>query len=390
MGWKVLLVGLLGFSAHAPRFLAYAIGSAMTPPSAKRHGSGALPHSCFLFTLTPRNYLHIYRFHRAVTSAFIFGGSMNLLALLLALLVLVLNHPVFAEPVRGAYPSANVQFLPAFVSLEKGFYKREGLDAELISVRSAVTAVQALLGNQIHFIFSVGPQMPSIWEGSDIILLAQMIGRPTFSLIVTPDIQKITDLKGKKIGVSFGGSTFAGIKALLEVYKMNPEKDVQYVSIPGSQPKIAAMQQGIIQAGLLAPPSDYIAIKAGFKRLVNLADVFKDTSFSGLAATGKTIKENPQFVKRMVRAIVRGVIHSRDYPEDAIQTMVKHWRMERDVAIDAYNLVKDSLQPVPTEKGVELMAQWQAIALNVKPKRAVREYMDLRFVNEVVAELGQK
>jgi len=295
-----------------------------------------------------------------------------------------------AETVRGAYPSANVQFMPAFVALEKGFYKREGLDAELISVRSAVTAVQALLGNQIHFIFSVGPQMPSIWEGSDIILLAQMIGRPTFSMIVTPDIQRITDLKGKKIGVSFGGSTFSGTKALLELNKMNPDKDVQYISIPGSQPKIAAMQQGIIQGALLAPPSDYMAVKAGFKRLVNLADVFKDTSFSGLAATGKTIRENPQFVKRMVRAIVRGVIHSRDYPEDAIQTMMKHWRMERDVSVDAYNLVKESLRPVPTEKGVELMAHWQAVALNVKPKRPVREYMDLRFVNEVVAELGVK
>jgi ABC-type nitrate/sulfonate/bicarbonate transport system substrate-binding protein len=291
-----------------------------------------------------------------------------------------------AEPVRGAYPSANVQFLPAFVALEKGFYKREGLDAELISVRSAVTAVQALLGNQIHFIFSVGPQMPSVWEGADIILLAQMIGRPTFSLMVTPDIQKVTDLKGKKIGVSFGGSTFSGTKAVLELYKMNPEKDVQYVSIPGSQPKIAAMQQGIIHAALLAPPSDYVA----FKRLVNLADLFKDTSFSGLAATGKTIKENPQFVKRMVRAIVRGVIHSRDYPDDAVQTMVRHWRMEREVAIDAYNLVKEALVPVPTEKGVELMAHWQAVALNVQPKRPVREYMDLRFVKEVVAELAKK
>ena len=150
------------------------------------------------------------------------------------------------------------------------------------------------------------------------------------------------------------------------------------------------MQQGIIQAALLAPPSDYVALKAGFKRLVNLADLFKDTSFSGLAATGKTIKENPQFVRRMVRAIVRGVIHSRDYPEDAVQTMVKHWRMERDIAVDAYNLVKEALNPMPTEKGVELMAQWQAIALNVKPKRPARDYMDLRFVNEVLVELGQK
>jgi len=311
--------------------------------------------------------------------------------IIFALALLTLNaQNAAAEPVRGAYPSANVQFLPAFVALEKGFYKREGLDAELISVRSAVTAVQALLGNQIHFIFSVGPQMPSIWEGSDIVLLAQMIGRPTFSMIVTPDIQKATDLRGKKIGVSFGGSTFAGTKALLEHFKMNPDKDVQYISIPGSQPKIAAMQQGIIQGALLAPPSDYIAIKAGFKRLVNLADIFKDTSFSGLAATGKTIRDNPQFVKRMTRAIVRGVLHSRDNPEDAVQTMVRHWRMERDVALDAYNLVKEALQPVPTEKGVELMAQWQAIALNTKPKRGVREYMDLRFVNEVMAELGQK
>jgi ABC-type nitrate/sulfonate/bicarbonate transport system substrate-binding protein len=295
-----------------------------------------------------------------------------------------------AEVVRGAYPSANVQFLPAFVALDKGFYKGEGLDAELISVRSAVTAVQALLGNQIHFIFSVGPQMPSIWEGADIILLAQMIGRPTFSLMVTPDVQKVADLKGKKIGVSFGGSTFAGTKAVLEHYKLNSEKDVQYVSIPGSQPKIAAMQQGIIQAALLAPPSDYVALKAGFKRLVKLADLFKDTSFTGLAATGKTIKENPQFVKRMVRAIVRGVIHTRDYPDDAVQTMVKHWHMERDVAVDAYNLVKEALIPVPTEKGVELMAQWQAVALNMRPKRPVREYMDLRFVKEVVAELTKK
>ena len=315
---------------------------------------------------------------------------MRVEAVVLSFLFLILSNPVSAEPVRAAYPSANVQFLPAFVSLEKGFYKREGLDAELISVRSAVTAVQALLGNQIHFILTVGPQMPAIWEGADIILLAQQVGRPTFSLIVTPDIQKITDLKGKKIGVSFGGSTFSGMKALLEANKINSEKDVQYVNIPGSTPKVAAMQQGIIAAALLAPPADYLAVKSGFKRLVNLADVFKDTAFTGLAATAKTIKENPQFVKRMVRAIVRGVYQTRDNPEDAIQAMIKHLRMEREAAADAYQLIRESLNPIPSEKGVELMAEWQAVALNVKPKRPPRDYMDLRFVKEVVAELGQK
>lgn len=261
---------------------------------------------------------------------------MQLIAAALTAWFILAATSAAAEPVRAAYPSANVQFLPAFVALEKGFYKREGLDAELVSVRSAV------------------------------------------------------DLKGKKIGVSFRGSTFAGTKAILELNKMNPDKDVQYVSIPGSSPKIAAMQQGIIQAALLAPLADYLAVKAGFRRLVHLADIFKETSFTGLAATGKTIKDNPQFVKRTVRAIVRGVFHARDNPEDAIQTMMKHLRMERDAALDAYQLIRESLNPQPTGKGAELMAQWQATALNVKPKRPARDYMDLRFVNEVLVELGTK
>ena len=295
-----------------------------------------------------------------------------------------------AQPVRGAFPSPSVQILPMMVAQERGFFKREGLDLELIFVRGASTAVQALIANQIHFIFSIGPQMPAVWEGHDIILLAQQVGRPTFSLVVTPDIHKIADLKGKKIGVTFGGSTAAGTKALLELNKINPDKDVEYVGLPGNEPKIAAMKQGIISAALLAPPADYLAMKSGLKRLVSLADIFKDTAFTGLAAHTKTIKENPQMVKRMVRAIVRSVLHTRDNSEDALQVLIKRLGLERDAAQDAYQMIKDALVPVPTEKGVELMAQWQAIALNIKPKRKPAEYMDLRFVNEAMAEMAQK
>ena len=160
------------------------------------------------------------------------------------------RSPAPAQAVRGAFPSPSIQILPLMVATERGFFKREGLDLELVFVRGATVAVQALLANQIHFIFSIGPQMPAVWEGNDIMLLAQQVGRPTFSLVVTPDIQKIADLKGKKLGVTFGGSTAAGTKALLELNKINPDKDVEYISLPGNEPKIAAMKQGIISGGV--------------------------------------------------------------------------------------------------------------------------------------------
>jgi NitT/TauT family transport system substrate-binding protein len=304
--------------------------------------------------------------------------------------VLSASDRAVGQSVRGAFPSPSIQILPLMVAAERGFFKREALDLELVFVRGASTAVQALLANQIHFIFSIGPQMPAVWEGNDIMLLAQQVGRPTFSLVVTPDIQKIADLKGKKLGVTFGGSTAAGTKALLELNKMNPDKDVDYISLPGNEPKIAALKQGIISGALLAPPADYLAMKSGMKRLVSLADVFKDTAFTGLAATSKTIKENPQMVKKMVRAIVRAVIHTRDNSEDALLVSMKRLGLDRDAAQDAYQMIREALVPLPTEKGVELMAQWQAIALNMKPKRKPSEYMDLRFANEVMAELRQK
>jgi len=107
------------------------------------------------------------------------------------LLVLFANFDsAQGQPVRGAFPSPSIQILPMMVAAERGFYKREGLDLELVFVRGAATAVQALLANQIHFIFSIGPQMPAVWEGNDIMILAQQVGRPTFSLVVTPDIQR--------------------------------------------------------------------------------------------------------------------------------------------------------------------------------------------------------
>ena len=116
----------------------------------------------------------------------------------LLILFTSLTSHAYSQTVRGAFPSPGIQILPMLVAEERGFYKREGLDMELIYVRGASTAVQALIANQIHFIFSIGPQMPAVWEGNDIMILAQQVGRPTFTLVVTPDIQKLADLKGQE------------------------------------------------------------------------------------------------------------------------------------------------------------------------------------------------
>ncbi len=112
---------------------------------------------------------------------------------------------------------------------------------------------------------------------------------------------------------------------------------------------------------MLAPPSDYVALKTGFTRLVNLADLCNESSHGRLSRRRKDDQRESAICNTHGTGD-RAWRDSRDCPDDAVQTMFKHWHMERDVSVNAYKLVKAALNPGPTEKGVELMARWQTVA----------------------------
>lgn len=314
-------------------------------------------------------------------------------SLILGLLFLLL--PLFGAEsqlvkVRAVYPSPNVQYLPAYVAQAKGIFKEEGLEIELIAVRGATEGVQALVAGDVQFAMMVGPVLPAIWRGVDLKLLAQMVGMPTFSLIVRPEINKVEDLRGKKIGVSFGGMTFALVHDLFKLHGVDPEKGVEYVNIPGSAPKVAALEKGIIAAALIAPPTEFKAIQAGFKRLVFLGDVMPDLPFTGVIATFRYTKESPKTVEKMVRAITRAVYRTHDDSKAAIEVMQSYLKMTADEARETYNLVRKSFSPVLTEASVKKVAEVVSKSTGVKPTKAPGEYTDLSFLNKVLSELGKR
>jgi NitT/TauT family transport system substrate-binding protein len=289
--------------------------------------------------------------------------------------------------IRATYPSPNVQYLPAYLAQTKGIYHQEGLEVELIAMRGAKEGVQALVAGDIQFAMTLGPVLPAIWRGIDLKLLGQMVGMPTFSLIVRPEINRIEELKGKKIGVSFGGMTFALVHDLFKLHGIDPERGVEYINIPGSSPKVAFLDKGIIAAALIAPPTEFDAIRSGNKRLVYLGDVMPDVPFTGLIATSRYIKENPQIVKKMVRSTVRAVNVTRQDSEAAISVMKSFLKMNAQEATDTYTLVRKAFSPVLTEAGMKRSAAIVSKSAGMQPTKEPKDYMDLSFLTQVLAEL---
>jgi NitT/TauT family transport system substrate-binding protein len=303
-------------------------------------------------------------------------------------LLFFLASGVQAQPVkvRAVYPAVDVQYLPASLAQARGFFREEGLDVELIVMRGGTLGVQAAVGGNVDFVMQFGSVFPAIWGGADLKILAQMTNALFFSLIVRPEIQKIADLKGKKIGVTIGAATFAAVRELLKLNGIDPDKGVEYVNIPGSGAKVAALEKGLIAATLVAPPGELKSIQAGYRRLVFFGNVLPEMSFTGLVATNRYIRENPKTIERMIRAIVRGTYLARDDSVAAIGAMQSHMKMTPDEARETYRLIQKSFNPNLTEAGVRTTAELVASSLGAKPMVEPKDYMDLSFLKRVLSD----
>lgn len=309
-----------------------------------------------------------------------------------------LSFVLFSAPVaeaeltkiRAVYPSVDIQYLPAYLGQTRGFFKDESLEVELIVMRGARSGVQALLGGDVQFGLALGAAFSAIWSGGDLKIVAQMTNMLPFSLIVRPEIKRIEDLKGKRIGASVGSTTYALVYELLKAHGIDPDKGVEYVNIPGAAPRIAALEKGFLAATPLAPPGDVKAVQAGFKRLVFFGDVLPEMSFTGLVTTGRYIRENPKTVESMVRAIVRGTLSARDDSAAAIGAMQSYMKMPLNDSRETYRLVRKSFTPGLNESGVKKMADLVSSSIGVNQTREPKDFMDVSFLSRTLLNLNRK
>ncbi|HTM09868.1 MAG TPA: ABC transporter substrate-binding protein [Verrucomicrobiae bacterium] len=297
-----------------------------------------------------------------------------------------------AEPIniRAAYPSVDVQYLPAYVAKAKGLFKDEGLEVELIVMQGGRAGVQALAGGSVHFAMQIGATLPAIWNGADFKIVAQMLNMLPFSFMVRPEIQRLEELRGKRIGLSVGTTTHALVHELFKLNGFDADKGFEYVNIAGAAPRIAALEKGLIAAAPMAPPGDLKAIQAGLKRLLFFGDVLPEISATGLVTSSLYIKENPRAVERMVRAIVRGTLAARDDPVVALEVMQGPMKMSADEARETYRLVRRSLTPVLTEAAVRNMARLVSSSSKITQTKEPKDYLDESFLNRALADLNKK
>jgi ABC-type nitrate/sulfonate/bicarbonate transport system substrate-binding protein len=198
-----------------------------------------------------------------------------------------------------------------FVAKDQRFFEQQGLDADIVQVRSGPIAISALAANDVQFYSAPasGATIGAIAGGLDLAFVAGIIGKLDGYFVTSPKIKAIADLKGKTLGVqSMGGGIWMFTMMALDHWGLNPERDKIQFRVIGDQSVIAqAMTTGIIDGALLGFSFSKVVQHNGGQLLADLTKANVPYQHQGLLARKSFVDSSPECVEKTLRALTKSI-----------------------------------------------------------------------------------
>lgn len=310
-------------------------------------------------------------------------------ALLLALTLIAGNRGFAQDKIRISYSSRSYTFLPAYVAQASGFFRDENLDVELIQMRPG-TSSAALYNGDVFATLTFGSTIAAIVSGFPFKVVAVLTVKPIHYLVARPEIQTIQDLKGKRLGVSqlLGTDEFAAY-AILDALGLSA-KDVKSIALGDEAVRREALRRGMVDASAVAPPGPIQLAREGFRILGGPTDVKIGSPSAGLTVTEKNLKERPDVVRKLSRALLRGLRLIHDNGDATKKIMSKWLNLSSQVAADSYQLIVASFSLDGEADEITLKAVIEARRKSSKVEKEIplEQIVDFRLIREVRRELG--
>jgi NitT/TauT family transport system substrate-binding protein len=303
-----------------------------------------------------------------------------------------LHFPALAaDKIRFALPGNSMGYLPLFVAVHRGFFKDEGIDIELPRLIPAM-AQNALMSGDVHYHGLADSGLRLAARGAGIKAIFYGADRPMYYLVAQKEIRSVAELKGKRVGVSqFGGTSDLSARLTLKSFGVEPERDALIIQIGSEATRMAALRAGSVAAIIVPVPAVVILKRDGFNEISFVGDVVEFAS-NGYTTTDQRIKEHPQEVKRVVRAIYRGLRFAKENPEGTIGVIQKEWKVEPEIAKESYGAIVKALNEDGIIGEKQLKVHFDIIRKTEKNigEIPVEKVVDFRLLREVRRELSGK
>ena len=293
-----------------------------------------------------------------------------------------------SEKLRVAISSISTSQVNVWVPLDAGFFKKHGLDVELVYISGAPVGAAALMSGEVAI--SQGGVTGSInsnLKGSGTYIILGGADRFPYQLVVPASIKQISDLKGKRFAVSrIGSADHTATMFVMPKLGIQPDREMNIVQVGSVPSRYAALVSGSVQGALLIPPETVKAKELGFRVIANFAEIDIAYQQNGVYTTRNFINKRPDLLRRFATAYSEGNHFIHTNPEGSQKIMRKYLQGDEKAIREAYTdivLKATPKIPYPSKPGIQTLLDFIARttpeAANAKPD----DFIDVRFVKEL-------
>jgi NitT/TauT family transport system substrate-binding protein len=296
------------------------------------------------------------------------------------------------QKVRIAYSSTGVNYVDLFLGKEKGYFREEGLEPQLIQMSSNL-AITANIAGELDGQAAIGSAIRAIQRGAPLRVVVVTLRRPLFWLVVRPEYRSVKELKGKVLGIStIGGSQHLRAKGMLAAGGLDAEKDITSIQINDQTMQLQALISNSVQITALSPP--WVAV-ARDKFKMNILDSAMERFAgidSGLVVSLKMLQEKPDLVKKILRARAKGNRYYLENEREGSEFLARLYKVDFKIALESYRASKPAFtgNGIPTDDEIKEHLAADAQILKLPKPLAPSEIADFTLQREVMKELGLK
>ena len=310
----------------------------------------------------------------------------------LLLVILLLGSPADAiDRIRIAVSNPNMPNLTVAMAHQRGFFRDEDLEAEIIRMNPNV-AITALATGDVDYCQLFGAVVGGAIAGLPVRIVAGYLDNWPMTLISQPELKSLKDLKGKTLGISsFGATPDVAARLMIKQAGVDPEKEIKILALGSDAARLTALKQRVVDVVVISPPADAQMERQGYRILARAYELFS-FPYLGLGTHLRKIKERPDEIRRVIKATIRANRFIRDNRDEAVKTLINWGKVEREFAYASYDALRNLFNAdgaVPDD-GLKLVIDQARRSAKVSREVAPTEVADLSFLQRAQADLGIK
>jgi len=297
-----------------------------------------------------------------------------------------------AQRINVSMSSTGMPSIQLFIAREKGFFREEGFEPQLIRM-SANAAIAAGVAGDLDALGSVGSAIRGIMRGVPLRVVSVDLRRPIFWLVSRPEYRNAKDLKGKALGIAtINGSQHSAARKMLAIHGVDSDKELTFSQVGDEATQLQALISNSIQVAGLTPPYVFLA-RDKFKMNVLESSIDKFASIQqGIGVQTKFVSESPDWLRRLLRVKAKAARFFHDNERDTAEILARVWKVDLPTATEWYRRCKPAFTPtgIPTDDEIKEFLAEEAAALKLGETVAPNRIFDFTLQRAVNKELGIK